>query len=98
MRTSTPSSAAATSLRAASLDGLRERGRAIPDDVAVVGFDNWEIIAAQARPPLTTVDMNLHDLGARRRSGSWPWWTGTPDSGVVHLPCSLVVRESAGNL
>ena len=35
----------------------------VPDDVAVVGFDNWEVIAAATRPPLTTVDMNLHELG-----------------------------------
>ena len=45
------------------LDALRDHGRSVPRDVAVVGFDNWEIIASQARPPLTTVDMNLHDLG-----------------------------------
>ena len=29
----------------------------------MVGFDNWQIIAAATRPPLTTIDMNLHELG-----------------------------------
>jgi LacI family transcriptional regulator len=79
------------------LDGLRERGRAIPNDVAVVGFDNWEIIATQTRPPLTTVDMNLHDLGCVAAERLLAMVEGAQDSGIVHLPCSLVVRESCGS-
>ena len=74
------------------LDALRERGRAIPDDVAVVGFDNWEIIATQARPPLTTVDMNLHDLGCMAAERLLAMVEGAQDSGIVRLPCRLVVR------
>src|SRR5690348_14458478 len=35
-------------------DTLREARRAVPDDIALVGFDNWEVIAAASRPPLTT--------------------------------------------
>src|SRR6478736_4003431 len=42
---------------------LRERGVSVPGDVSVVGFDNWEIVAKETRPPLTTVDMNLKELG-----------------------------------
>jgi len=49
-------------------DALRERGIVVPDAVSVVGFDNWEIIAEATRPPLTTVDMNLVELG--RAAGS----------------------------
>jgi LacI family transcriptional regulator len=79
------------------LDGLRERGRAVPAEVAVVGFDNWEIIATQARPPLTTVDMNLHDLGCAAAERLLAMVEGKPDSGLVRLPCSLVVRESTGS-
>jgi LacI family transcriptional regulator len=79
------------------LDGLRERGRSIPDDVAVVGFDNWEIIATQARPPLTTVDMNLHDLGCMAAERLLAMVEGAQDSGIARLPCSLVVRESCGS-
>ena len=45
------------------VDALRERGVAVPTDVSVIGFDNWEIVAAATRPPLTTVDMNLKQLG-----------------------------------
>ena len=31
--------------------------------MSIVGFDNWEMIAAEARPPLTSIDMNLNELG-----------------------------------
>ncbi len=77
------------------LDALRDHGRAVPGDVAVVGFDNWEIIASQARPPLTTVDMNLHGLGRDAAERLLRMVEGEHASGVVRLPCSLVVRESA---
>lgn len=45
-------------------DGLRERGLSIPDDMAVVGFDNQEVIAAHLRPPLSTVSLPHYELGA----------------------------------
>ncbi|GEP48037.1 LacI family DNA-binding transcriptional regulator [Microbacterium saccharophilum] len=44
-------------------DGLREHGLRVPDDVAVVGFDNQEVIAAHLRPPLTSVALPHYDLG-----------------------------------
>lgn len=45
-------------------DGVRERGLAIPRDVAIVGFDNQEVIAAHLRPPLSTVALPHYELGA----------------------------------
>jgi len=75
---------------------LRERGARVPDDVAVVGFDNWEIIAATTRPPLTTVDMLLHDLGRAAGLRLRTMIDGERASGVVRLPCRLVVRDSCG--
>lgn len=45
-------------------DGLREHGLSIPDDMAVVGFDNQEVIAAHLRPPLSTVSLPHYELGA----------------------------------
>ncbi|WP_104182089.1 LacI family DNA-binding transcriptional regulator [Arthrobacter sp. B0490] len=45
-------------------DGLRERGLRIPDDMAVMGFDNQDVIAAHLRPPLSTVALPHYELGA----------------------------------
>ncbi|HET7716033.1 MAG TPA: LacI family DNA-binding transcriptional regulator [Bauldia sp.] len=77
-------------------DALRERGVLVPDAVSVVGFDNWEIIAEATRPPLTTVDMNLRELGRAAGSHLIRLIAGEPLHGVRRLPCSLVVRDSCG--
>ncbi|WP_407343066.1 LacI family DNA-binding transcriptional regulator [Pengzhenrongella phosphoraccumulans] len=45
-------------------DAVKERGLRIPDDVALVGFDNQEIIAAYLRPGLTTVALPFQEMGA----------------------------------
>ena len=75
----------------------RERGRRVPDDVAIVGFDNWEIVAAATRPPLTTVDMNLTTLGREAGLALLSVIDGeTVEPGVRKLPCRLVVRQSCG--
>ena len=79
------------------VDALRDRGVRVPDDIAVVGFDNWEIIAAATRPPLTTIDMNLHELGRQAGLRMLDMIDGARQQrGVVRLPCSLVVRQSCG--
>jgi LacI family transcriptional regulator len=44
-------------------DTLSHLGKRIPEDVAIVGYDNWEEFAADCRPPLTTVDLDLERLG-----------------------------------
>ena len=74
-------------------DALRERGIAVPDAVSIVGFDNWEIIAEATRPPLTTVDMNLKELGREAGRRLIELIAGERLDGVRRLPCSLVVRE-----
>jgi LacI family transcriptional regulator len=76
-------------------DAVREAGRRVPEDVALVGFDNWEVIAASCRPPLTTVDMNLRELGRVAGERLLAAIEGHPSSGLHQLPCSLVVRESS---
>ena len=77
------------------MDVLRAEGKRISQDVAVAGFDNWDELAMNAWPPLTTVDMNLTEIGRqagaelrRRMQGE----AGQPGTRV--LPVRLVPRES----
>ena len=79
-----------------AIDALREMGMAAPSDVAVVGFDNWEVMAEAARPPLTSVDMNLDALGRAAGAALLEMMAGGPLDGVRRLPCSLVIRGSCG--
>lgn len=44
-------------------DALRKLKLSIPEDVAVVGFDNQEIIAAHLHPSLTTLELPHYAMG-----------------------------------
>jgi LacI family transcriptional regulator len=77
-------------------DALRESGVGVPDAVSLVGFDNWEIIADATRPPLTSVDMNLVELGREGGRRMLDLIAGRTRKGVEKLPCTLVVRQSCG--
>ncbi|MDX8514523.1 LacI family DNA-binding transcriptional regulator [Mesorhizobium captivum] len=79
------------------IDALRERGIRVPEDVGVIGFDNWEIVAEATRPPLTSVDMNLSTLGREAGLALLSLVGGQPAApGIRKLPCRLVVRQSCG--
>jgi LacI family transcriptional regulator len=75
---------------------LLDLGRRVPDEVAVVGHDNCEVFAADCRPPLTTVDLNLQQLGATAVAHLFAALAGRRGSGVIRQPGRLVVRESTG--
>lgn len=75
------------------LRALADAGRGIPDDVAVVGFDDV-VDAAQFRPPLTTVRQDFDALGERAVSALVDLIAGAAP-GVDITPTRLVVRASA---
>jgi LacI family transcriptional regulator len=77
-------------------DALREMGCGVPEAVSLVGFDNWEIIAGATRPPLTSVDMNLAELGREGGRRMLDLIAGRKWQGIDRLPCSLIVRQSCG--
>ena len=78
------------------VETLLDLGRRVPEDVAVVGYDNWEVLAAECRPPLTTIDLNLEQLGATAAEYLFAALDGRQTSGVIRQPCRLVVRDSTG--
>jgi LacI family transcriptional regulator len=77
------------------IDALRDRNIRIPKDVSVVGFDNWEIVAEQTRPALTTIDMELKELGRQAGLAVLALSEGeTTVGGTRKLHCSLIARQS----
>ncbi|SFN79495.1 transcriptional regulator, LacI family [Cohaesibacter marisflavi] len=79
------------------VDAFAQLGIKVPDDVAIVGFDNWEVFAKATRPPLTTVDMGLTCLGKSAGLALLDMIEGKPiEAGLRQLPCRLVVRQSCG--
>ncbi|MBK3646911.1 substrate-binding domain-containing protein, partial [Streptomyces sp. MBT33] len=75
-------------------DALRERGLEVPGRIAVVGYDNWDTMALACRPPLTTIDMNLTEIGRIAALKLLEAIDSGPTPGVHTVPCRLVVRES----
>jgi LacI family transcriptional regulator len=75
-------------------ESLREMGCKVPDDIALVGFDNWTVMAEAARPRLTTVDMNLTRVGRTAAELLLAAIDGHASHGTRLVPCQLVVRES----
>lgn len=74
-------------------DRLRELGLSVPDDVAVAGFDDWDVMALASRPPLTTVDLRLEELGRVAGRALLDLIDGGAAASATVTP-SLVVRES----
>ena len=77
-------------------DALRESNLRIPQDVAVIGFDNMELIAAHSRPGLTTMALPHHEMGRRAMEMLVNCLEGQPPGGarLLQISCPLVRRGS----
>lgn len=77
-----------------ALRTLRQAGRAVPDDVAVVGFDDMEI-ARYTEPALTTVRQPITDIGRHLVRQLLRLAAGEEIEPAQILPTELIIRESA---
>lgn len=77
-----------------ALAAARESGLRVPEDVAIVGFDNFPF-SALTEPALTTVDAHMYELGLQAANLLLMTIGGAaPESTHITLPMTLVVRRS----
>jgi signal transduction histidine kinase len=79
-----------------AIEALREAGLRIPEDVAVIGFD--DVLEARAlTPPLTTIHHPTFTLGGQAVRTMIDIIAGqSPDPPIVQIPTRLVIRRSCG--
>jgi DNA-binding LacI/PurR family transcriptional regulator len=72
---------------------LQKKGRRVPEDVAVVGYYDLSIAAAN-HPSITTVRQNIPLVGKLLAENLLGFLQNNEITNIV-LPVGLVVRESA---
>lgn len=77
------------------MTALQRAGVLIPQDVAVVGFDDVPV-ARLLTPLLTTVRAPIERIGRQAVSTLVTLMRGEPAEPVIPLPVELVIRESCG--
>lgn len=77
-----------------AIETLIEWGLRVPEDVAVIGHDNWAVTATECRVPITSFDNNLQEIGRRAARLLLDAVRGNPHHGVMTIGCSLITRRS----
>ena len=82
-------------------DRADELGIRIPEDLSVVGYDNREL-SSYFKPPLTTVELPLHDVGYRAAEVMMELLARKIETGdkelIYQVPCKQLIRQSVGNI
>lgn len=89
--------AASDMMAVGALKAIREAGLNVPEDIALVGFDDIPL-ASMVDPPLTTVRQPIEHLGSMAVELLISMLE-SPKAGSVHrvvLPTELVIRTSCG--
>ncbi|MDS0138728.1 MULTISPECIES: LacI family DNA-binding transcriptional regulator [unclassified Amycolatopsis] len=86
--------AASDMMAVGALRALRRAGRRVPDDVALVGFDDLPI-SSWTDPPLTTVRQPVEEMGARMTAELLAMIDGAAPRRCTVLDTELVPRKSA---
>jgi LacI family transcriptional regulator len=79
-----------------AMQAIYEAGLKVPDDIAVIGFDDLDV-APKATPPLTTIRQPIQQKGAAAAQLLMDLIDGrTQSPHQIILPTQLVIRESCG--
>lgn len=80
-----------------AMAGLRKLGLHLPDDIAVVGWDNI-VDGRYTRPTLTTVAPDLTTLADQAMAALVSRIEGDRSTGAYYrVPHELIIRESSGS-
>ena len=78
-----------------ALQALQKHGKRVPEDIALVGFDDVEE-SKYITPPLTTVNQPLFDLGTSAVDMLYKLIRGEKISQSNILEAKLIIRQSCG--
>ncbi len=78
-----------------ALLALKQAGRHVPADVALIGFDD-SVGSDTLTPPLTTVRQSAFQIGWDAIVALYHGYTGTPLPDTVATSTRLVIRDSCG--
>lgn len=77
----------------AAMDIIREHGKEVPKEIAVVGYDDLSV-AANSNPPLTTIRQNV-PLAGKMLAQNLIQFLQTKVATNVSIPVDLIIRKSA---
>ena len=81
-------------------DRLAELGMTVGEDLSVVGYDNREL-SSYYNPPLTTIDLPLHDIGYRASEIMIEMLEGreiSEEESVCAVECTRRIRKSVKDI
>jgi len=74
---------------------IQEAGLRVPDDVALVGYDDRDF-AAWIRPSLTTIRMPSYEMGQAAARLLLEQFAGEELEDATQVPGTLIIRQSCG--
>jgi LacI family transcriptional regulator len=87
--------AASDAMAVGALRAIRDRGLRVPDEIALVGYDDLPL-AQHTNPPLTSVQQPIGEMAAHAVRLLVEQIRGQSPVTSVRLPARMVVRDSCG--